>query len=146
MMPAEKWYEYQESYRKYGFDMKPRKEKPIKQNKKHAIEISGKDKFHLAMFIVLLGVICVGLIVSTAYAANLKFEINRTIMANNELKGEIENLNMKIEKNTNISAIEEKAVNELGMSYALPEQIVFIEEQKEVASDFAVILKEEAYN
>lgn len=145
-MPAEKWYEYQESYRKYGFDMKPPKEKSIKQNKKRSFEISGKDKFHLAMLIVLSGVLCVGLIVATAYAANLKFEINRTIMANNALTGEIENLNMKIEKNTNIAAIESKAVNELGMSYALPEQIVYIEKQKTVQSDFAVILKEEAYN
>ena len=27
MMAAEKWYEYQDSYKRYGFDMKPKTEK-----------------------------------------------------------------------------------------------------------------------
>ncbi|MDD2216951.1 MAG: cell division protein FtsL [Eubacteriales bacterium] len=145
MMPAEKWYKYQESYMKYGPDMKPHKDKKSKQNKKN-IEFSGKDKLRISMLIICVGIVCVGLIVATAYAASLKFEINRMIMANNDIEGEIQNLNVNLQKNTNISAIEEKAINELGMAYALPEQIQYIEPQKDVKSDFASILKEEAYN
>lgn len=145
MMPAEKWYRYQESYRKYGPDMKPQKERKAKQNKKN-VEISHKDKFRIAMLVICTGILCIGLIVSTAYAASLKFEINRMIMANNDIEGEIENLHMNLKKNTNIAAIEEKAIKELGMTYALPEQIQYIEEQEEVQRDFASILKEEAYN
>jgi hypothetical protein len=35
MMAAEKWFEYQTSYQKYGLDMKPPKVEPKKQKKRN---------------------------------------------------------------------------------------------------------------
>ena len=96
MIPAEQWYEYQESYKKYGFDMKPRETKVNKQKPKAVI--SAKDKTRLIMLIVFLGTLCIGIIVSTAYAAKLQYDINTILNENNILQGEIDNLNVAIKK------------------------------------------------
>ena len=144
MIPAEKWYEYQESYKKYGFDMKPRETKVNKQKPKAVI--SAKDKTRLIMLIVFLGTLCIGIIVSTAYAAKLQYDINTILNENNILQGEIDNLNVAIKKESNISIIEEKATSELGMIYPQGSQIVRLGEKKVEVSDFAMTLKEQAYN
>lgn len=144
MIPAEQWYEYQESYKKYGFDMKPRETKVSKQKPKAVI--SAKDKTRLIMLIVFLGTLCIGIIVSTAYAAKLQYDINTILNENNILQGEIDNLNVAIKKESNIAIIEEKATSELGMIYPQGSQIVRLGEKKVEVSDFAMTLKEQAYN
>ncbi len=144
MIPAEKWYEYQESYKKYGFDMKPRETKVNKRKPKAVI--SAKDKTRLIMLIVFLGTLCIGIIVSTAYAAKLQYDINTILNENNILQGEIDNLNVAIKKESNIAIIEEKATSELGMIYPQGSQIVRLGEKKVEVSDFAMTLKEQAYN
>ena len=144
MIPAEQWYEYQESYKKYGFDMKPRETKVNKQKPKAVI--SAKDKTRLIMLIVFLGTLCIDIIVSTAYAAKLQYDINTILNENNILQGEIDNLNVAIKKESNIAIIEEKATSELGMIYPQGSQIVRLGEKKVEVSDFAMTLKEQAYN
>ncbi len=147
MMAAEKWYEYQDSYKRYGLDMKPRtvKKENIKSRNSNT-GINAKDKFRLLMLTVFVGVLCVGLILSTAYAASVKYHINTLIKENQVIQGEIENLNVKIESASNIQIVEEKATTELGMIYPAPEQLVFIDGSQETVKDFALVLKEQAYN
>ena len=50
------------------------------------------------MLIVFLGTLCIGIIVSTAYAAKLQYDINTILNENNILQGEIDNLNVAIKK------------------------------------------------
>lgn len=147
MMAAEKWYEYQDSYKRYGLDMKPRtvKKENIK-SKSAGTGINAKDKFRLIMLTIFTGILCVGLILSTAYAASVKYHINSLIKENAVIQGEIENLNVKIESASNIQIVEEKAATELGMVYPNPEQLVFIDGNGEMVKDFALVLKEQAYN
>ena len=147
MMAAEKWYEYQDSYKRYGLDMKPRtvKNENIKSKSSNA-GINAKDKFRLLLITVFIGVLCVGLILSTAYAASVKYHINTLIKENAVIQGEIENLNVKIESASNIQIVEAKATAELGMIYPTPEQLVFIDGSQETVKDFALVLKEQAYN
>ena len=78
MIAAEKWYEYQENYQKYGFDMKPKE--PRKKVKKPKPGISAKDKMRLLALTVVVGVLCIGLIVTTAFAATIKYETNNLIV------------------------------------------------------------------
>lgn len=147
MMAAEKWYEYQDSYKRYGFDMKPKTEKKgnIKSKSSSAV-MNAKDKFRLVLLTVLIGVLCIGLILSTAYAASVKYHINAMIKENAVIQGEIENLNVKIESASNIQIIEARATAELGMLYPTAEQLVFIDGTGETVKDFALVLKEQAYN
>jgi cell division protein FtsL len=145
-MAAEKWYEYQDSYKRYGIDMKPKtvKKESIKSNNSNT-GINAKDKFRLLLLTAFIGVLCIGLILTTAYAASVKYHINTMIKENAVLQGEIENLNVKIESASNIQIVEEKAT-QLGMVYPTPEQLIYIDGSKGTVKDFALVLKEQAYN
>lgn len=144
MMAAEKWHEYQESYNRYGIDMKPQQNR-IKKVKAKPF-MSAKDKFRLIMLTVFAGILGVGIIISSAYAAQLKYDINMLISENTVIEGEIQNLNVEIKKETNISTIEKKAIEELGMTYPYGSQIVYLGEKDSVDGSFAMTLKEQAYN
>lgn len=147
MMAAEKWYEYQDSYKRYGIDMKPSTEKKGNiKSKNPNTGINARDKFMLLTITILAGILCVSLILSTAYAASIKYNINSLIKENTVIQGEIENLNVKIESASNIQIVEAKAVAELGMLYPAAGQLIFIDENKETVKDFALVLKEQAYN
>jgi hypothetical protein len=146
MMAAEKWYEYQGSYKRYGIDMKPKtvKKESIKSNNSNT-GINAKDKFRLLLLTAFIGALCIGLILTTAYAASVKYHINTMIKENAVLQGEIENLNVKIESASNIQIVETKAT-QLGMVYPTPEQLIYIDGSKGTMKDFAMVLKEQAYN
>lgn len=143
MIAAEKWYEYQENYQKYGFDMKPKK--PGKKAKRPKPGITAKDKARLMVLTVAVGILCVGLIITTAFAASIKYDTNQMIKENNALEADIENLNVKIYSTNNIEAIEKKATKELGMEYPSSKQIVYLTEEEKPAKGFADILKKQAY-
>lgn len=146
MMAAEKWYEYQDSYKRYGLDMKPKSMK--KENiRTSSSAISAKDKFRLLLLTVFVGMLCIGLILATAYAASVKCHINSLLKETQAVQGEIENLNVKIESASNIQIIETKAT-ELGMVYPDPasDQLVYFDGSKEAGKNFAQVLKEQAYN
>lgn len=146
MLAAEKWYEYQTSYQKYGLEMKRRQVAPRpKKEIKAQPMISPKEKVMIMALTVCVGLVCIGLIASTAYAASIKYRINSTIKESAVLEGEIENLNVKIKSQTNIQLVEEKAKNELGMVYPTVNQYVYIDQVPEV-KDFAIVLKAQAYN
>ncbi|MCB6992196.1 cell division protein FtsL [bacterium 210820-DFI.6.37] len=144
MIAAEKWYEYQENYQKYGFDMKPKQ--PRKKPKPQKSRITAKDKMRLMLLTVVVGILCIGLIITTAFAASIKYDTNQLVKANNTLEAEIENLNVKIYSSNNIEAIEEKASEELGMVYPSSKQIVYLTEEEKPDKGFADTLRKQAYN
>ena len=144
MMEAEKWYEYQDSYKKYGIDMKPRYEQIERPKTKSGL--SSKDRSRLLMLTVIVGVLCVGIIISTAYAAQLKYQINSIIEENQVIEGEIQNLKVDIQTASSITSIEDKAMTELGMVYPENGQIVYLAGEQENSRDFATIIKNQAYN
>lgn len=147
MMAAEQWYEYQSSYKRYGLDMKPKTvEKENIKIKNTGTGITSKDKFRLILLTIFAGVLCVGLILTTAYAASVKYHVNSLIKENQVIQGEIENLNVQIESANNIQVIEAKASSELGMVYPASDQLVYVQENKQAMKDFALALKEQAYN
>ena len=146
MMPAEEWYEYQGNYKKYGLSMRPEKAEPLVKKQKNKSNVTSRDKVAMMFLTIFVGVIAASLIITTAYSAKVKYEINQVIAENDVMIGEIENLTVKINQANNIQSIEEKAVNELGMVYPNPEEFIYIQGSAEPVQDFALLLKEEAYN
>lgn len=140
MIAAEKWHEHQENYQKYGLDMKPKG--PRKKTKPKKSSITAKDKARLLLLTIFVGILCIGLITATAYAATIKYNINKTIKNNTALEAEIENLQVKIYSNNNIEAIENKATEELGMIYPKTKQIIYLTDKKNAVGDE----KQQAYN
>lgn len=145
MIPAEQWYEYQDNYKKYGFDMKPRRA-PVKKKQKKKSRITPKDRLAMMFLTIVIGMLCVSVIITTAYAASIKYEINKIIKDNEVITGEIENLTVKLNQSNNIQAIENKAAGQLGMVYPDPNEFVYVKGTEEPVKDFALLLREEAYN
>jgi cell division protein FtsL len=147
MIAAEKWYEYQTSYRKYGLDMKPTAQPDVAVLPKEAKHmIDAKDKSRLMLLTVFVGLICICLIVMAAYTAQIKYDINGVLAKSDKLQGEIDNLSVQINSASNITSIENKAETRLGMIYPTSDQITYIETEKETITGFAQTLKQIAYN
>lgn len=144
MMPAEKWYEYQKSYTRYGLDMKPSVSLEKKQ-KKPCTSIRLLDKVKLLALILMAGALCICLVVSVAYSTQIKFEINSLISEAEDIQGEIENLNVKLKSACNITLIEDRAISELGMVYPEIDQIEFINSSGGEKPELALALKELTY-
>lgn len=142
MFSAEQWYEYEQRYKEYGIDLKPEKEIKQKNKSKDGIVFSRRDKFLLVFFLIFIGIIAVGSIQVSAYAADVQCKMNEVILENATVSGEIENLNVKLNKANNIETIEEKAIASLGMMYPNPNDFVYIENNKPEAVDFALLLNE----
>lgn len=143
MIAAEQWYQYQENYQKYGFDMKPKTQRKKPEPKKRVF--SSKDKMHILALIIALGVLFVGMIITTAFAATIQYNTNKIIKENNEIQAEIENLEVKLNVATNIEAIEAKAEAQ-GMVYPETGQIVRLSVSEKAPEGFAQMMKNQAYN
>ena len=107
---------------------------------------TGRDKARLLFLTMIAGFLCVLLVISTAYAAGVKYEINKIIKENNELQGEIENLNVKIKSAVSISTVEQRAQNELGMVYPSADQYVYIGDESVPQGEMAMLIYDKAYN
>ncbi len=147
MMAAEKWYEHQTSYQKYGLEMKPLGTrhtdllpKPVKNI------MNSKDKSRLMGLTVFVGLVCICLIIMAAYTAQVKYNINGIMADSDKVKGEIENLRVELNSASNITSIEQKAEARLGMVYPTADQITYIEGEDESITGFAQTLKQIAYN
>lgn len=151
MIAPEKWYELQRDYQRYGFDMKPKQEerrtRASRNKKTRKIAVPFGNGRKAAFFAVLAaGVAMIMLIIITAYSANIRFDINKTIRENNEIMGEIENLQVKIYAANNVNYIESKAKSKLNMVSPKEKNRVYIAADDMPEKGFADMLKEKAYN
>lgn len=141
MMTAQEWCEYQGSYARYGFEMKPRVAVQKKTVKRTVV-----DRKRLVAFILVVGLFFTAAIVSSAYAASIAYSNNQLKAEINMLQGEVDALSIQVESATNVQTIERKAIEELGMVYPREDQYVEIAGQEAPGSDFAALLREAAYN
>ena len=150
MIEAEKWYEYERDYQRYGIDMKPERVKPVKRRKRLVINPDARNKAETAKLafsaVGILGLLAVISIVITAFCAGLQYDINQTVKDNAVLQGEIENLQVKVYSANNIEYVESKATGELGMVYPSESSKVYITNDDIPEEGFADMLREKAYN
>lgn len=98
------------------------------------------------MGVVLIGLICIIMVVVTAYAAELRVENNALISENEAVQGEIDTLNVKIKSANNIEHIEKIATSKLGMVYPSEGECVYLKSSDAPEGNFAMVIKEQAYN
>ena len=144
MIAAEQWYQHQESYQKYGLDMKPRTERKKPQPKKRVF--TEKDRVRVLALILAVGILCVGMIITTSFAAKIKYDTNKMLESNHLLESEIGNLNVALYAATSIETLEDKATKDLGMVYPKNKQVIYIDGDKVPEDGFAQTMKKQAYN
>jgi cell division protein FtsL len=108
--------------------------------------MSVKDKRRVIFTLIIVGLICIAMVVLTAYAAELRVENNDLIDKNKSLQGEVETLNVKLKTANNIEHIEKVARSELGMVYPTSSECVYITSSDKPDSNFATVIRKEAYN
>ena len=96
--------------------------------------------------ILFIGLMCMVMVVLTAYAAELRVDNNRLIGSNTALQGEIDTLNVRIKAANNIENIENIAKNQLGMVYPETGQYVYITDKDKPLGDLALRIRENAYH
>jgi hypothetical protein len=151
MIAPEQWYEHQLNYQRYGFDMKPqpeeRRQRGTRKKPQPKKVIPFKNERKAAFYVVLAaGIAMIMLIIITAYSANLRYDINKTIKENNVIIGEIENLEAKVYAANNIDYIEGQAKSKLKMRSTSEKTRVYIASDDMPQEGFADMLKEKAYN
>jgi cell division protein FtsL len=142
MISAERWYEYQGNFSKYGFDMKARQ--PRQERKKAAT--TAKDKSRVLWLIITIGIVGIIAVIMAAYGASINYTNNQLKDENAALRGEVEMLQIEIESESNIAEIQDKAVNDLGMVYPEGRKLVNVKNTSETPKNLASTLKKNAFN
>lgn len=152
MIAPEQWYEYQQQYQKYGLEMKPRESREHRERRRLAakkassVELSlGKDSRVLLGLILAVVVSMIMLIVMTAYAASIRYDISVMDAENSALWDEIKNLQSSQTTMNGVGYIEKRASKELGMITAGTDEIVYISSDDIPPAGFAEVLKAKAY-
>lgn len=105
-----------------------------------------QDKKRIVSGTLLIGLICIVMVVITAYCAELKCENNELMTANEAIQGEIDTLQVKIKSANNIEHIESVATGKLGMVYPSEGECVYVTEKDAPKENFAMAIREQAYN
>ena len=152
MMEAEKWYEYQKEYQKYGLDMKPeRQRQPRSRQQRRTVVINPEirnriESRKLAFATVgIAGILCIFIIMVTAFCASLQYDINQMNKDNNAVAGEIENLEAQLYSVSNIGVVESTATDTLGMKYPSEKKRIYLYSDDIPQNGFAEVLRDKAY-
>ncbi len=105
-----------------------------------------QEKKRILFGAVIIGLICIIMVVVTAYAAELRVENNALISENEAVQGEIDTLSVKIKSANNIEHIEKVATTKLGMVYPSEGECVYLKDSDAPDGNFAMVIKEQAYN
>lgn len=150
MIAPERWYEHQKQYQQYGLDMKPEPKRRMRSDRNKRVRKlvipSGAGKKMAFSTVLAIGAAMIMLIIITAYAANLRYDINSMIKDNQAVMGEIENLQVKLCSANNVDYIEGKAVGTMKMIYPKDKNKIYIYTDDMPERGFADIIKEKAYN
>ncbi len=108
--------------------------------------LSAKDKSHILLAVLLIGMVFIGVIIAGAYAASINYQNNQIRESNQALQSEVQSLHIDLESASNLANIEKRATKDLGMVYPDGDKLVVLSTAKKVDSNLAVKLKKKAFD
>lgn len=132
-MQEAKWYDFEEAYRQHGLTPEEKQEIALSQKKKPVQKksiFSARDKKVILMLVAVIGLAAILSIVSAAYTATLKYQINTLMQENVTLENEIVDTDIKLQTSNSIINLEKRAKKMLGMKYPSSDQIVYVNDIK----------------
>ena len=152
MNAAQQWYEFQEQYQKYGIDMQPQESREIRARRRKTSKPSPgmelailKDRKLILAGVVALAIIAIAMIVMTAYAASIRYDISATEAENNALWDEIKQLQSSQTTKNGVAYVEQRAKDELDMRSAKDDHIVYLTGKDVPPGGFAEVLESKAF-
>ena len=108
--------------------------------------LSAKDKSHILLAVLLIGMVFIGVIIAGAYAASINYQNNQIRESNQALQSEVQSLHIDLESASNLANIEKRATKDLDMIYPDGDKLVVLSTAKKVDSNLAVKLKKKAFD
>lgn len=95
---------------------------------------------------IIIGIICIGMVVMKAFAAEIMCENNEMIAQNKILQSEVDTLSIKIKTVSSVEHIEKMAKSKLGMVYPTSENCVYLKDDDRPQGSFATVIRSNIYN
>ena len=121
-------------------------EEARRQQQDQSIFLNPANARVLIMAVVIIGALLIGMIVVNAQSAKLQYDINQLRSQNDLLENEIGTLNVMLERETSIAALEKYATEKLDMFYPEGSQCVHVSALDETEGSLAALIKEKAYS
>lgn len=96
--------------------------------------------------IVMIGMICVFIVVLSAYAAELRMGNNEIEKENELLRDEIDTLDIQIKAATGSEYIQSEASSKLGMVFPENGECIMLSRTADPLGDLAMLIKDNAYD
>ena len=153
MIAAEQWYEFQEQYQKYGLDMKPRETREHRERRRQASRGTSvsmdlailKDRKLILAGIAVVAAVLIAVIMMTAYAASIRYDISVAEAENSALWDDIKHLQSSQSMMNGVGYVEQRASEELDMKAAKSDHIVYLTGTDTPPGGFADVLKSKAF-
>ncbi|NLY81738.1 MAG: hypothetical protein GX078_03015 [Clostridiales bacterium] len=113
---------------------------------KNSMAISAGEKGKAIISIIFIGIVCIAIVLLSAYSADLKNGNNKLVKENGFIQSEVDGLNIKIGEASQIEHIEQVAFEKLGMVYPDPSKCIHVTEEDMPEESLAAIIKDGAYN
>ena len=130
--------------------MKPERERPQRRRRAATInpDIRNRADTRKLLFgsVLIAGILCIFMIMVTAFCASVQYDINQMTKENQAVQGEIENLQAEYYSVSSIGVVESTATKEMGMKYPSEKRRVYLYSDDVPSEGFAAVLRDMAYN
>lgn len=144
MTSAERMAAYTTEYIRFDAEPVPVRGKTVSEVQVKAAPLGLRQRIQAFFLLVLCGFIFIGLIGVNAFSSKLQYDINTLNRQILSVERTVQNLEVEIQTATSISTVEAKALA-MGMVYPTFQEMVYLDDQAGVQEDFALALRESAY-
>ena len=144
MNSAEKRTAYTAEWTRFDRDVPTIEKKAAREIPVRTVALAGRQRVQAFVLLVLCGFLFIGLIGVNAFSSKLQYDINTLNRQILSVERAVQNLEVEIQTATSIATVEAKAMA-LGMVYPTFQEMVYLDGQAGVQEDFALALRESAY-
>ena len=137
MLAAGEWHRYEESYLKYGVELAPevtqeelRKRAARRTENKKRFRIRSGERVLVLLLILAVGICSFMVICLQAWQSDINYNIYKLKQEANSISGQIDNLNVELNRQNQLDTIESYAVQNFALSFPDQDQYVYIVDLK----------------
>lgn len=137
MLAAEEWHKYEESYLKYGVELAPevtreelRKRAAKRTENRKRFRVKASERVMVLFLILAVTICCFAVICLQAWQSDINYNIYKLKQEANNITGQIDNLNVELNKQNQLDTIESYAAQNFALTYPDQDQYVYVVDMK----------------
>lgn len=144
MTSAQRTAAYTTEYIRFEAEPDHRKGKAPAEAQVKPVPLGVRQRTQAFFLLVLCGFVFIGLIGVNAFSSKMQYDINTLNRQILSVERTVQNLEVEIQTATSIATVEAKAMT-MGMVYPTFQEMVYLDGQAGIQEDFALALRESAY-